>query len=280
MGGIFCGRARMLPAAPATISLRVGFYGKVIMDFSMGAAWKVAGELDFSPQSFAVGGKDDGVRTCRYTLPRVYETIGAPLMYERARDLAREIELAPGARQFVIVSGNFVFGDVLEALTVGEGRLYPRRVSIQTLSMSRENVDSLRNVVEACPLMESLRIVLSDYFFAHERRRDGLVPYLCDVLDTDAVDFDVAFASLHTKIVSIETLGGNFVVMDGSANLRSSRNIEQFRIECDEGLYRFVEDFTDRVFRAYSVVNKDRKRPKGVRSHEMWDMLAEMAKGA
>ena len=190
------------------------------------------------------------------------------------------VALAPGARQFVIVSGNFVFGDVLEALTVGEGRLYPRRVSIQTLSMSRENVDSLRNVVEACPLMESLRIVLSDYFFAHERRRDGLVPYLCDVLDTDAVDFDVAFASLHTKIVSIETLGGNFVVMDGSANLRSSRNIEQFRIECDEGLYRFVEDFTDRVFRAYSVVNKDRKRPKGVRSHEMWDMLAEMAKGA
>ena len=68
--------------------------------------------------------------------------------------------------------------------------------------------------------------------------------------------------------------------MDGSANLRSSRNIEQFRIECDEGLYRFVEDFTDKVFRAYSVVNKDRKRPKGVRSHEMWDMLIDATEGA
>ena len=102
---------------------------------------------------------------------------------------------------------------------------------------------------------------------------------MCDVLDTGDVDFDLAFASTHTMIISIETLGGNHVVMDGSANLRSSRNIEQFRIECDAGLYRFVEDFTDRVFRAYSVVNKDRKRPKGVRSHEMWDMLAAGQEG-
>ena len=246
----------------------------------MGDAWKVAGDLDFSPASFADGGKDDGIRTCRYRMPRVYDSIGAPLMYDRARDLARAVELAPGAREFAFVSGNFIFGDIVEALTVGEGKLYPKRMSIQTLSMSAENIDSLRNVMDACPMMESLRIVLSDYFFAHERGKDGLVPYLCDKLDTGEVDFDLAFASLHTKIISIETLGGNFVVMDGSANLRSSRNIEQFRIECDEGLYRFVEDFTDCVFCAYSVVNKDRKRPKGVRSHEMWDMLAAQMKGA
>ena len=237
-------------------------------------------ELDFSLAAFADGGKDDGLRTCRYRMPRIYESIGAPLMYDRARDLARDIELHPGAREFVFVSGNFVFGDIIEAMVVGEGKMYPKRMSIQTLSMSAENVDSLRNVVDACPMMESLRLVLSDYFFAHERGKGGLVPYLCDVLDTGNVDFDLAFASIHTKIISIETLGGNFVVMDGSANLRSSRNIEQFRIECDEGLYRFVEDFTDRVFNAYSVVNKDRKRPKGVRSHEMWDMLAGYEEGA
>lgn len=250
------------------------------MDFSMGEAWKVADDLDFSLDAFANGGKDDGIRNCRYRMPRVYESIGAPLMYDRARDLARDIELASGAREFAFVSGNFVFGDIIEALIVDEGKLYPKRMSIQTLSMNAENIDSLRNVVDACPMMESLRIVLSDYFFAHYRGEDGLVPYLCDVLDTGDVDFDLAFASIHTKIVSIETLGGNFVVMDGSANLRSSRNIEQFRIECDEELYRFVEDFTDCVFNAYSVVNKDRKRPKGVRSHEMWSMLIAEQEGA
>ena len=245
----------------------------------MAEAWKAADELDFSPSSFASGGRDDGVRTCRYRMPRVYDSLGAPLMYDRARDLAREIELAPGSREFVFVSGNFIFGDLLEAMVVDEGKLYPRRMTVQTLSMSAENVDSIRNIVDACPMMESLRIVLSDYFFAHERGRDGLVPYLCDVLDTGAVDFDLAFASIHTKITSIETLMGNHVVMDGSANLRSSRNVEQFRIECDGGLYRFVEEFADRVFRAYSVVNRDRERPKGVRAHEMWDMLAETMEG-
>ena len=246
----------------------------------MGEAWNVTHDLDFSPAAFADGGKDDGVRTCRYRMPRVYDSIGKPLMYDRARDLARDIVLEPGAREFVFVSGNFIFGEILEALTVGEGKMYPKRVSVQTLSMSAENIDSLRNVVDACPMMESLRIVLSDYFFSHERGKDGLVPYLCDSLDVDGIDFDLAFASLHTKIISVETLGGNFVVMDGSANLRSSRNIEQFRIECDEGLYRFIEKFTDGVFRAYSVVNKDRKRPKGVRSHEMWDALAADIGGA
>ena len=243
------------------------------MDFSMGEAWKVSEDLDFSPAAFSSGGKDDGLRTCRYRMPRLYESIGAPLLYDRARDLARDVELAPGARQFVFVSGNFIFGDFLEAL-VDEGKIYPKRVTIQTLSMSHENVDSMRNVMDACPMMESLRLVLSDYFFAHERHKDGIVPYICDELDRDGVDFDLAFASIHSKITSVETLLGGHVVMDGSANLRSSRNIEQFRIECDDGLWRFVEDFTDRVFRAYSVVNKDRKKPKGVRSHEMWDMLA------
>lgn len=244
------------------------------MDFSMGEAWKVADDLDFSPAAFDVGGKDDGLKNCRYRMPRVYDSIGQALLFDRACDLARAIELAPGAREFVFVSGNFIFGDLLEAL-VTEGKIYPKRVTIQTLSMSHENVDSICNVLEACPMMESLRLVLSDYFFSHERNKDGIVPYICDMLDRDDIDFDLAFASIHSKITSIETLLGGYVVMDGSANLRSSRNIEQFRIECDEGLYRFIEDFTDKVFRAYSVVNKDRKRPKGVRSHEMWGMLID-----
>lgn len=68
----------------------------------------------------------------------------------------------------------------------------------------------------------------------------------------DGLDLDVAFASIHTKIVSVETLAGRHVVTDGSANLRSSRNVEQVRVECDDGLYAFVEGFADRVFAAYS----------------------------
>ena len=36
----------------------------------MGEAWKVADDLDFSPAAFDVGGKDDGLKNCRYRMPR------------------------------------------------------------------------------------------------------------------------------------------------------------------------------------------------------------------
>ena len=101
------------------------------------------------------------------------------------------------------------------------------------------------------------------------------MPYLYEALDVDGLDFDVAFASIHTKIVSVETLAGRHLVMDGSANLRSSRNIEQLRIECDERLYEYIERFADKVFAAYSVVNHGEPYPKPVRGNRLWGAITD-----
>ena len=185
------------------------------------------------------------------------------------------LELREGYRAFAFVSGNFVFGDVLEAM-VERRKAAPRSMTVQTLSMSEENIDSLRNVVDMMGgRLERLRIVLSVYFWGHEHRPGQLVPYLYERLDVPGLELDVAFASIHTKIVTMETLSGHHLVMDGSANLRSSRNVEQVRVECDDGLYAFVEGFADRVFAAYSTINRDQPYPRPVRGGRLWGAITD-----
>lgn len=245
-------------------------------DFSLSSAFGFdfdGEDPDFSIKDFHVGGETDGIESERYLQPRIYESIAQKIKYEYACNLIDGLRLEPGFRMFAFVSGNFIFGDVIEAL-VTQLEIQIKRMTIQTLSMSQNNVDSLRNVIDNCFELESLRLVLSDYFYSHERNPGGLVPYIYERLDVDDV-LDVAFAGIHTKIVTIETVEGLKVVMDGSANLRSSRNVEQFRIECDANLYDYIEEFVDKVFKAYGVINKDAEKPKSVRAKRLWDRVRE-----
>lgn len=246
-------------------------------DFSVPALdfGDVAADLDFSLSDVSRGGADDGLRTTRYDRPRVYDSTLGEVSYEHACDFVDGLELRDGYRAFAFVSGNFVFGDVLEAM-VERRKAAPRSMTVQTLSMSEENIDSLRNVVDLMGgRLERLRIVLSVYFWGHEHRPRQLVPYLYERMDVPGLELDVAFASIHTKIVTMETLSGHHLVMDGSANLRSSRNVEQVRVECDDGLYDFVEGFADRVFAAYSTINRDQPYPRPVRGGRLWGAITD-----
>lgn len=245
--------------------------GFAVPDFDFGGA----SDLDFSLSDVARGGEDDGLATTRYDRPRIYDNVLGEVAYEHACDFVDDLDLHDGYRAFAFVSGNFVFGDVLEAM-VDRRKVAPRKMTIQTLSMSEENIDSLHNVIDLMDgRLEQLRIILSVYFWGHEHHPGQLVPYLYEALDVPGIDFDVAFASIHTKIVSVETLAGNHLVMDGSANLRSSRNIEQIRIECDDGLYEYIEGFVDKVFAAYSAVNKSEPYPKPVRGNRLWGAVTD-----
>ena len=231
-------------------------------------------DLDFKLSDVTRAGKSDGIESGRYVRPKLYDNVLEGVEYEHAADFVEHMDLSEGHREFAFVSGNFIFGDMLEAMA-DTGKAVPKSMTIQTLSMSEENIDSLRNIVDMCPELERLRIILSVYFWGHERRPGQLVPYLYEQLDVDGLDFDCAFASIHTKIVTIETAAGHHIVIDGSANLRSSRNIEQLRVECDSGLYEYIESFADRVFAAYSTVNRDRPYPKPIRGGRLWGAVTD-----
>lgn len=230
-------------------------------------------DIDFEAFDFE-GTEEDPLETCVYTRPVVRRPQACA--WEHAQELARDLVIDPGHETFAFVSGNFVFGDLVEAL-VDARKLTVRALGIQTLSMSDENIDSIRNVLEMQPV-ERLDLVLSDYWYAHESHRGGLVSYLFEELDLDGLELRVAFAGVHCKVVTIETLRGNHLTIHGSANLRSSGNVEQLHISPDDGLWEFCDSMTRRILDAYDVVNQgNRKRKKSVRRSRLWQAVASQA---
>ena len=118
-----------------------------------------------------------------------------------------------------IVSGDFIAGDFIEAYLF-ENELIAEEIIISTLSMSRENVDSLKNIQDY-RLKGKMGLLISDFYFSHEKHR-GILD-IAEKLGNG--EFALGVAGLHTKITLIKTECGKHLVIGGSANLRSSLNI-------------------------------------------------------
>ena len=193
----------------------------------------VDAELDFDLSDFQIfntgsgGFFDESKAQKRILQPRIdVKDISHKVLFESAEKFAQQIDLRENARTFAWVSGNFIFGDIIEAL-VTTRHMIPREIYICSLSISQENIDSLKNVMLACPELEKLTIVLSGYFYSHEKY--SLVPYM------------------YAKVIAIETIMGNTLTIHGSANLRSSNSIEQIMVERGRDLYEFNAAIIDKI---------------------------------
>lgn len=188
----------------------------------------------------------------RYMKPvKTRDLSEAQIKFEKAEQLAKSLQITKNSRQFCIVSGAFIFGDFIEAF-ITHNNFHIKRMLISTLSMYQENVDSLKNLYLG-DYVDELEIIISTYFYAHERR--GLIPYIYQELDRKD-KFQLAVADVHTKICIFETYNGGFVVIHGSANLRSSNCVEQFVVEENEDLYNFINDFHVKVIDKYKTIDK------------------------
>lgn len=191
------------------------------------------------------------------------------LKYEYAQDLAKAVNPEKGMRCFAILDGKFIAGDFIEAFVV-EHNLHIKRMVISTLSMSENNVDSLANLLNG-EYVDALDLIVSDYFFSHERR--NLVPYLYQELDKDN-RFQLAAASTHCKLCILETHDGMKIVMHGSANLRSSSNIEHICIEENPELYDFNLLVQSEILAKYQTIKKS------VRRSDLWQAVQLNQKAA
>jgi hypothetical protein len=144
----------------------------------------------FKPRNVA------GVKASRFIEPHDCEEIDEwRVKYANAEKFANEIGPMPvGFRAFAILDGKFIFGDFLEALIVKNNWLC-EDITISTLSMSQDNIDSLANLLNG-GYVRALNIVISHYYFATER--SGLMPYVYEKLDVNDA-LQVAVASVHTK---------------------------------------------------------------------------------
>ena len=232
---------------------------------------KVVNELG----QFNVDGSDfSGVsmrrakRNSRYFSPPKQKEIPERLLkYRFADELARGIIPERGMRVFAILDGSFIAGDFLEAWIVAHN-LHVKKMTISTLSMSENNVDSLANLMNA-GYVDALDLIVSDYFYSHERR--NLIPYLYQQLDKDN-RFQLAAASTHCKICLMETEHGSKVIIHGSANLRSSSNLEHLCIE--ESPVDFLLNTQTPIIERFKTINKS------VRYNELWQAVQEKTSAA
>lgn len=78
--------------------------------------------------------------------PKAVEIAEHFLKYKNAEKLAKDIKIDKKSRYFVIIDGSFYFGDFIEALIV-ENDWNCLNMTISTLSMNQNNVDSLANLI-------------------------------------------------------------------------------------------------------------------------------------
>ena len=205
----------------------------------------------------------------RYINPRPRKQIPERMLkFDNAIKLAKVIEMGTSSRSHALLAGNFIMGDFIEALFVSKN-MHTKNLSVSTLSMSENNVDSFRNLIDG-GYIDNLDLIVSGYFFSHER--NALIPYMLEELDQDD-RFQMAVSGTHTKICIFETDGGKKFVIHGSANLRSSDNIEQITIEETPELYDFYKDFHDTVIKDYNIINKDKT------GKQLWQAIATRAEG-
>ena len=114
--------------------------------------------LDFDLSAFEL--KEGEQEETRYQKPRLYKPLSSQnIKYDNALALAKELRLEPLGRANVIVAGSFIFGDFIEAFIV-EHNIRIKKMTISTLSMSQENVDSLFNLLVG-GFVDSLNLIIS-----------------------------------------------------------------------------------------------------------------------
>lgn len=205
----------------------------------------------------------DRAMPTRYIAPQPPIT-GIPALYKNAAKLAKELKVDYGQRFNAIVSGDFVFGDFIAAY-IWEHKIRVSRMLVSTLSLNQKNIEAFARLMDK-GYIDRIDMLLSIYFYANEKYQ--LIPYLRKKLDVNN-RFQLAIAGIHTKIVQFETHDGQKIVIHGSANLRSSGNVEQFTIEENPQLYDFYDDCFSKVMERFGTINKD------IRHHELWDVITK-----
>lgn len=194
----------------------------------------------------------------RYILPPPPKHVKSrAVKYDRAADFIAECgqSILGGERVDAMLSGNFIYGDIFEALAV-ERLVRFTDLTLSTLSIGQENIDSLANMMRT-GFLGTLNIIVSDYFWSHNRQNAA---YLYEQLD-QGDRFQLAVAGTHTKIALLN-IEGRKIIAHGSANLRSSRSVETVTIETNPELYDFHMDWHRDILDAYATIRKPMRAQK------------------
>ena len=231
-------------------------------------------DLDFDIDDFSFDEAQPLDDKTRILQPRIDKSIFTQTVhFNHALEFAEKIDLSGKTRTFAWVSGAFIFGDIPEALW-RQRHVDIKAMHIATLSISEENIDSWAGLMKyADPPIERFDLLCSAYFYSHYKWT--LVPEMYKRLDSGD-RFQVAFGGYHTKMILIETHHGNNLIIHGSANTRSSANVEQIMVEVNQPeLYNFNRDLIHDICTRYGTINHNARPMTRAETNQHFRQLRE-----
>jgi hypothetical protein len=118
---------------------------------------------------------------------------------------------------------------------------------IGTLSLSSRNVQEMVTLVDQGKVRH-LDLLASHFFSKHE---EDIFAELCQ--EFDARGQRVAIARSHAKIVTMALDDGRRYVLEGSPNLRTNHNIEQFCLSRDPELFAWYDGWLESMVSKHEV---------------------------
>lgn len=159
----------------------------------------------------------------------------------RPENVAGVLTHLPGSgdRTHCVLRGDFVLCDLIPAIIEARGRCPVLRVA--TLGLSAANADALACLVERGRIGR-LTVVVSHYF----AQVDKATVFRAVQARLEGVG-RLAVTRSHAKVICLPTERGDSFTIEGSANLRSSDNLEQMLILNDAATLAFHEAWIDEI---------------------------------
>lgn len=150
---------------------------------------------------------------------------------ENALALLPHLPTGAEDRTHAVLRGDFVLCDIIPAIIRDRGRC--EHLHIATLGMSGANAECLAELHQA-GLIGAITICCSHYF--RQVDRTATWPEVERHLGAIA---KLIVSRNHAKVICLPTESGDHFVIEGSANLRSSDNLEQIAVFNDPELAAF-----------------------------------------
>lgn len=152
---------------------------------------------------------------------------------ENADQVLDCLPAAEGEALHALVCGDFVFCNLITRLVERIGA--PTEITLATLSVSLKNLEALEAMLRACPALK-LHIVLSHYF--QTTSKEIFIALETLIAEKFPDRFMLTIGRSHAKVALID-YGSSCYVIETSANLRSSGNLEQVAIFRERDLFDF-----------------------------------------
>jgi len=168
---------------------------------------------------------------------------------KEARD-ALDLIPADGETLHAVMTGTY---DLMHLLIVLLDRLGSpcQTMRIATLSLSARNVTEMATLLDAGKV-KTLDLLCSDFF----RKHDAAI-FAELLLELGKRGQRVAAARSHCKIVTIALEDGRRFTLEGSANLRTNKNQEQFALTQDVMLHRWYAQWIEDMVIKHEVRQSD-----------------------